>query len=106
MKKSLNTVSDLTNDMLDNSISNLITFWNYSFFEERGVDSPIAMVYALELLACTLNLVCLEELGEDGVTLLESLVTALHNRAQETKASGWDALVPALPYTRGLTTTQ
>ena len=99
----------VTNSELDKTISALIRFWDYTFFGERNIgkghanDEGDIMVFIMEFIACSLNLVDVysdEEPERNGefYNPVQEIVVALDNRAKEKGVSQWQYIRPHLPY--------
>lgn len=89
---------ELTNSELDKIVSDLITFYNYTFFGERGVTQNQGLVLALEQLAVSYGLVGNVTNSDDSPAMMREFVGAINKRATETKAKGWPTVQEFLPF--------
>lgn len=95
-------VQDLTQTQLEKVAKDLESFYNFSFFEERGVDISVGLTYALEFAACTLGLHSDED--DDSAETIEQFVTAVDKAARSGVVNEfvWNIIAADLPFARGL----
>ena len=98
-------VNELTVEELDKAILDLLAFYEFTFFGERGVEESLGLCYALELQACSLGLVgdCLYEDVEEynSADMMQQFAEALNKRAEENKninAVHWKYISDSFPY--------
>lgn len=96
---------ELTNSELDKIATDLVTFYDFTFFGERGVTETQGFVFSLEQLAVTYGLVgdILYDNVEnyDSAVMMHEFVGAIDKRATETEAKGWLTIREYLPYLEG-----
>lgn len=95
MKKPIN----LTPAEIEKSVHDLISFYDFSFFE-RGVSASLGLTFAVEQLAVSLGLV-----GEwlyvgdyDTADMLHELVAMMDAKARELQLNQWVPVFEHLPY--------
>lgn len=98
-------VNELTVEELDKAILDLLAFYEFTFFGERGVEESLGLCYALELQACSLGLVgdCLYENVEEynSADMMHDFAEALQKRAEENtniNAIHWKYISDNFPY--------
>lgn len=98
-------VNELTVEELDKAILDLLAFYEFTFFGERGVEESLGLCYALELQACSLGLVgdCLYEEVEkyNSADMMHEFAEALNKRAEENEKVNqihWGYIKQSFPY--------
>lgn len=93
---------ELTNSELDKIAQDLVTFYDFTFFDERNVTEYQAFVFSLEQLAVSYGLVgdILYDDVEiyDSAVMMHEFVGAIDKRATEIEANGWRTIREHLPY--------
>lgn len=87
-------VSDLSENKVSSAVKSLIAFYNFTFFKERDVEPEVAFSFAIEQLACFLDLV--DE--NDSSEMLKDFVKKLDDYAMKNKVDDWLLIREELPY--------
>jgi hypothetical protein len=99
-------VDELTNSQLDKAVQDIIQFYDFTFFGERGVEEPLGLCFALEYQASSFGLVG-DWLYEDvekynSADMMQEFTKKLNERAavasEKTKYFWENYIKPNLPY--------
>lgn len=98
MNKKLPT--DLTKAELQKAVSDIVAFYDFTFFGERSISESDGLTFALEMQACSLGLVgdWLYEDGYDSAEMMQDFVKAMNDTAGEMSCSHWPEIREHLPY--------
>lgn len=101
--------SNLTGAELKTAVTNLIEFYDFSFFSERDISVSHGLTYGVEMLAVSMGLVgehlnensdySTPEMIEDFVIRMDQWVT---NSSEHSIQSAWKKFRGSLPYSHGL----
>lgn len=100
MNVSNKTTDQLTIQEVDKAVSDLVKFYNFTFFGERGVEESVGLTFALEQLACSLGLVeSLDENGDyDSADMMTGLVNTMDRSPSAKHHPQWPSIRSSLPY--------
>lgn len=94
--------SDLTESELDKIISDIVTFYDFTFFSERDVSEGVGLVFSLEQLAVTYGMVgdwLYKEPDKYNVAdLMVDFTKVLDERATAQNIAMWEYIRPNLDY--------
>ena len=96
--------SELTSTELEKAVRDLTQFCEFTFFEERGVDTSVGLTFALEYMASSLDLIgdWLYEGEYDSAMMMQDLVIMLDKKALEMDHKPWQLICANMPYQRAL----
>tara|TARA_B100000749_G_C18446588_1_gene474504 strand:+ start:2749 stop:3132 length:384 start_codon:yes stop_codon:yes gene_type:complete len=91
-------VDELTNSELDKIIRDLVSFYNFTFFGERGVTQNQGLVFSLEQLAVSYGLVGNLTKNDESPVMMREFVGAIDKRATVINAKDWPIVREFLPF--------
>ena len=99
-------VTDLTTEQINKAVVDLVRFYEFTFFYERGIDVKVGLVFALDMQVSTLGLTNDDDVIDgdddyDSADLMHDFVSALLNHQSTLNQSDaylWKIILQDLPY--------